>query len=83
MVQGQFRERVHRKDRGVKQAGFYVLWGASMPAVLVELGFVTNPDEAAFMRSESGQDYLASAIFRAIRDYKAQYEKGLDLVVRP
>ncbi|MFQ5570143.1 MAG: N-acetylmuramoyl-L-alanine amidase [Rhodothermales bacterium] len=81
LVQQQFAERVHRENRGVKQAGFYVLWGASMPAVLVELGFVTNPDEAAFLKSKRGQDYLASAIFRAVRDFKTQYEKGLDLVV--
>lgn len=78
LVQAQFHERVGRVDRGVKQAGFYVLWNASMPSILVELGFVTNANEAAFLKSESGQDYLASAIFRAVRDFRAQYEKGLD-----
>ncbi len=81
LVQQQFEQHVGREDRGVKQAGFYVLWSASMPAILVELGFVTNPSEAAFLQSESGQDYLASAIFRAVRAFKTQYEKGLDLVV--
>jgi len=77
LIQDQFSERVHRRSRGVKQAGFYVLWGASMPAVLVELGFISNPDEARFLASERGQTYMASAIFRAVRDYKEQYEKGL------
>ncbi|MEX2400534.1 MAG: N-acetylmuramoyl-L-alanine amidase [Rhodothermales bacterium] len=77
LIQEQFETRVHRRNRGVKQAGFYVLWGASMPAVLVELGFLTNPTEAAFLRSEQGQDYMASAIYRAVRAYKQQYEKGL------
>jgi len=77
MIQDQFSERVHRQSRGVKQAGFYVLWGASMPAVLVELGFISNPDEARFLNSERGQAYMASAIFRAVREYKDQYEKGL------
>lgn len=77
LIQEQFEQRVRRKNRGVKQAGFYVLWGASMPAVLVELGFLTNESEAAFLASESGQDYLASAIFRAVRAYKEQYDKGL------
>lgn len=48
-----------------------------MPAVLVELGFLTNPQEAQFLDSESGQAYLASAIFRAVRDYKSDYEKGI------
>ena len=77
LIQDQFEERVQRKNRGVKQAGFYVLWGASMPAVLVELGFVTNKAEAEFLASESGQEYLASAIFRAVRAYKTQHDKGL------
>ncbi|HMB89877.1 MAG TPA: N-acetylmuramoyl-L-alanine amidase [Rhodothermales bacterium] len=81
-IQDQFTNRVGRKNRGVKQAGFYVLWSASMPSILVELGFVTNPTEAAFLNSETGQDYLASAIFRAVRDYKIQYEKGLDVVAQ-
>jgi N-acetylmuramoyl-L-alanine amidase len=82
MVESQFSERVGRRSRGVKQANFYVLWGASMPAILVELGFITNPAEAAFMGSEQGQTYLASAIFRAVRDFKEQYERGLDVSVR-
>jgi len=78
-VEDQFENRAGRKSRGVKQAGFYVLYGASMPAILVELGFLSNPSEAAFMRSEDGQAYLASAIFRAIRDYKSEYDRGLHL----
>ena len=76
-VEAQFRDRVGRRSRGVKQAGFYVLYGASMPAILVELGFISNPAEARFISSDDGQTYLASAIFRAIRDYKVEYEKGL------
>lgn len=79
-IEGQFADRVGRRSRGVKQAGFYVLWSASMPAILVELGFLTNPREAAFLRSDAGQTYLASAIFRAVRDFKQQYEKELNLV---
>jgi len=78
LIEGQFVTRVGRTSRGVKQARFYVLWGASMPAVLVELGFITNPREAAFLRTDIGQDYLASAIFRAVRAFKARYEKGLN-----
>jgi len=78
-IEDQFENRAGRNSRGVKQAGFYVLYGASMPAVLVELGFLSNPSEAAFMKSDDGQAYLASAIFRAIRDYKYQYDRGLHL----
>lgn len=70
MIQSQFRDRVGRRDRGVKQAGFLVLKGTTMPAVLVELGFVSNSEEEKYLLSEEGQDYLASAIYRAFRDYK-------------
>lgn len=78
-VEQQFGERVQRKSRGVKQAGLIVLWSASMPAILVELGFLTNRAEGRFLTSENGKVYLASAIFRAVRDYKAEYEKGMNL----
>jgi N-acetylmuramoyl-L-alanine amidase len=77
LIEHQFANRVQRRSRGVHQAGFYVLWSASMPAVLVELGFLTNRSEARFLNSERGQTYLASAIFRAVRDYKEKYEKGI------
>lgn len=70
MIQQQFKDRVGRKDRGVRQAGFLVLWRTTMPSVLVELGYVSNSEEEKFLMSEQGQDYLASAIFRAFRDYK-------------
>ena len=67
-IQSQFRERVGRKDRGVKQAGFYVVSYTTMPSALVELGFLTNPDEEDFLRSENGKAYMASAVYRAFRD---------------
>ncbi|MGB1384856.1 MAG: N-acetylmuramoyl-L-alanine amidase family protein [Flavobacteriales bacterium] len=67
-IQQQFRERVGRKDRGVKQAGFYVISYTTMPSTLVELGFLTNPDEEDFLQSDQGKSYLASAIYRAFRD---------------
>ena len=50
-----------------------------MPAVLVELGYLTNRFEAQYLNSVEGQDYLASAIFRAVRDFKREYEKGLNI----
>ncbi|MEM1096704.1 MAG: N-acetylmuramoyl-L-alanine amidase [Bacteroidota bacterium] len=78
-IEDQFANRVGRKSRGVKQAGFYVLYGASMPAVLVELGFLSNRKEGRFLNSERGQDYMASAIFRAIRDFKETYESELNV----
>ena len=68
-VQDQFRDRVKRVDRGVKQQGLLVLAQTSMPGVLVETGFITNRDEEKFLNSEEGQDYLASAIYRAFKVY--------------
>jgi N-acetylmuramoyl-L-alanine amidase len=62
-------------SRGVKQAGFLVLWKAAMPSVLVELGFITNPEERKYLNSESGQQESAEAIFKAIREYKEEVEK--------
>lgn len=73
-LQNQFRERIKRNDRGVKQAGFLVLWKTSMPSVLIEVGYITNKNEAKFLQSEIGQDYIASAIFRAFSEYKDAIE---------
>lgn len=58
-----------RKDRGVKQAGFWVLWATSMPAVLVELDFICNPNSAVFMGSEQGQEKMAKALASAVKQY--------------
>ncbi len=73
-IQNQFNIRVNRKDRGVKQAGFWVLFNTTMPSVLIETGFITNPEEENYLNSQQGQDYLASAIFRACRDYINEIE---------
>lgn len=73
LIQTQFRQRVGRKDRGVRQAPYYVTAYASMPSVLVELGFLTNPKEEDFLHSDQGQDYMSSALFRAFRDYAQQW----------
>ena len=75
MIQTQFTERVNRKDRGVKQAGFWVLYNTAMPSVLVETGFITNPAEEKYLNSNTGQEYLASAIYRACRDYMNEIDK--------
>ena len=69
-IEEQFATRANRKSRGVKQAPFYVISRANMPSILIECGFLTNPKEEDFLHSEEGQDYLASAIFRAFRTYK-------------
>lgn len=74
-VQDQFRERVGLKDRSVMQAGFLVLYKTTMPSVLVETGYITNKKDAAFLASKNGQVYIASAIYRAFKEYKIEMEK--------
>ena len=74
-VQEQFRERAKRKDRGVKQQGLLVLARSGMPGVLIETGFITNPDEEQYLMTEQGQDIIASAVFRAFRKYKNRIEE--------
>lgn len=75
LVQNELVDKAKRHDRGVQQAGFLVLYKTAMPSILVELGFISNPVEEAYMTSAEGQDYLASAIFRAFSTYKTNYEK--------
>lgn len=74
LVQNQFRERARRKDRGVKQAGFLVLYNVTMPGILIEAGFISNPREEEYLMSEMGQAHIASAIFRAFRGYKEEQD---------
>lgn len=64
-----------RPDLGVKQKGLEVLAGSAMPGVLVEIGFITNVEEEAYLNSERGQMDVAVAIYRAIRAYKNDVEK--------
>jgi N-acetylmuramoyl-L-alanine amidase len=70
-------KNLRMKNGGVKQAGFYVLVGASMPNVLVELGYLSNKKEEQYLRSQKGQNKMAEAIFYGIKDYKVKYEKAL------
>lgn len=73
-VQKQFKDRVGRSDRGVKQAGFLVISYTTMPAILIELGFLSNAEEEDFLQGAKGQDFMASAIYRAFKDYKGTIE---------
>jgi len=74
-IENQAKYRAGRKVRGVYQAGFLVLWRTTMPSVLVELGFLSNPKEESFLLSKKGQTLLASAIYRAFKAYKLSFEK--------
>lgn len=64
-------------SRGVKQAGFYVLVGASMPSVLVETGFLSNREEEAYLNSKKGQKEIANTIFQTVVDYRKFYDKQM------
>ena len=73
-IESQFKDRVGRQSRGVKQAGFVVLWRTTMPSVLIETGFLTNGDEEKFLAGGEGQELIASGIYRAFKDYKSDVE---------
>lgn len=63
-----------RHSRGVSQDPFWVLWRTAMPSVLIEVGFMTNPDDLAVMRSEAGRQGIADNIFKAFCVFKTRYD---------
>jgi N-acetylmuramoyl-L-alanine amidase len=70
VVQDQLRTRAQRKDIGVHQGNLVVLWGCAKPSILIETGFISNPQEEEFLMTDNGQDIIASAIYTAFRGYK-------------
>ena len=66
-------------SRGIWQNPFYVLWRTTMPAVLVELGFMSNPSDLKVLRSSAGKEQIAGRLFNAFRKFKAAYDGSLDL----
>jgi len=79
-IQDQLRIRAQRKDIGVHQGNLVVLWGCAKPSVLVETGFISNPEEEAFLMTENGQDIIASAIYMAFRGYKESVDAKMNLL---
>lgn len=73
-IEAQTHKLSQIKSRGVKQAGFLVLWQTSMPSVLVETGFLTNATDRRYLVSEAGQQKIALGIYHAIRDYQFYLE---------
>lgn len=73
-VERNFRRQAERNSRGVKQAGFLVLWRTTMPSVLIEAGYLTNATEEDFLASEEGQDRIIGAIYKAFAQYKQDME---------
>ena len=74
----QMGDELNIDSRGVKQAGFYVLVGASMPSVLIETGYLSNYHDATILKSQKGQEAIAKAIYESVKRFKVQYEKSLN-----
>jgi len=77
LVQSEFDKKLVGQNRGVKQAGFMVLIGATMPNILIELGFLTNKNDARRLKQASYRQKAAEAIFNALMKYKTRHEKLL------
>ncbi len=77
IIQKQLNSRTNLPDRGVKQAGFYVLVGASMPNVLVETAFISNRTEEKLLKKSSFQQRVAESLFESVKRFKEKYEKEL------
>lgn len=73
-LQDEYKSKAGRIDKGVHRQSIWVLWRTSMPSILTEIGYLTNPLEEEFLGSPKGQDYLAKAIFRGLRKYKDEIE---------
>ena len=82
MVQNRFQE-AGRKNRGVLQAGLLVLRESSMPGVLIEAGYLSNPEEAKYLTTDTGEKALAFAIFTAIQAYKISLENKRARLLHP
>ena len=74
LMQKQFRHTCKRLDRGVHQAGFLVLKASAMPSILIELGFISTPEEERYLNSEAGATTMAKGIYHAFLNYKREHE---------
>lgn len=83
MIQRNVCFGANRPDKGVHQAGFLVLRETSMPSCLIELGFITTPDEEQLLNDDSRVDDIAKAIFQGFSQYKDKYDKRVSVPYRP
>jgi N-acetylmuramoyl-L-alanine amidase len=74
LIDDQLKNRAGRKSYGVKQSSLYVMWSTAMPSVLVEIGYLSNPDEEKELNNPEVQSYIASGIYRAIKEYKDAFD---------
>ena len=84
-IQDNFTRNLKRKNRGVKQSGFWVLHNTYMPSVLIEAGFISNPKEGAYLNTRKGQSDIVNSIYDAIESYKKaiNYTASLDIQPKP
>ncbi len=75
-MENSFKQNAKRTSRGVKQAGFLVLWKTSMPSVLTEIGFLSHPIEEKFLSSSEGQQHIANAIYQAVETYRREHTRA-------
>jgi N-acetylmuramoyl-L-alanine amidase len=73
-IQNEFKNHAERKSRGVHQAGFLVLWETNMPSVLIEIGFLSNPKEENYLKTDHGQDKISESIYRAFSKFKKEID---------
>ena len=83
MIQKSVCTGANRPNKGVHQAGFLVLRETSMPGCLIELGFITTPDEEQLLNSANRVDDIARGIYQAFAQYKDRYDKGVTVPYRP
>ncbi len=76
LIEENVSETASVADNGISQAGFYVLVGASMPAVLIETGYLSNRKEEKYLKSKNGQEAIAKGIAEAVVKFKDEYEKN-------
>ncbi|MHA4895040.1 N-acetylmuramoyl-L-alanine amidase family protein [Pedobacter sp. PWIIR3] len=74
LVQDNYTNNDNRVNRGVKEQGLLILQRCGMPAILTEIGFISNPDEEQYLNSESGQNEIVNSIFKAVKSYRQETE---------
>ena len=79
LVQHQFTD-IGRSDRGVRQAGFWVLHKSACPSVLIEMGFISNINEEKYLASDKGKEDITNSIYQAFEQYKSAYDRKHGIV---
>jgi N-acetylmuramoyl-L-alanine amidase len=76
LINSEFVDHDGRPSDGIREQGILVLCHSAMPAVLVEMGYINNPDDEAYLNSDSGQDEIVASIVRALQNYKTEVEQA-------